>query len=98
MQEWQGNRLNVEEYGWKRINGLLHPVQGYTVMAPAEIQKVLACSCKTGCNRASCSCRKHGLVCSEACKCNELCENVMENEHYSEDDMDMDMFSASEYE
>lgn len=66
------------------------------MIAPPEIQKVLACSCKTGCQRASCSCRKHGLLCSEACKCNDTCENVMESVDCSEDDMDI--VSASEYE
>ena len=46
MQEWQGEDMNPEEFGWRLSNGKYHPVQGHTEPCPKEIAAQLCCSCK----------------------------------------------------
>ena len=67
MQEWQGEDMNPEEFGWRLSNGKYHPVQGHSEPCLKEIAAQLCCSCKKDCSSQQCSCKKHGLNCSTAC-------------------------------
>jgi len=49
------------------------------VLIPDPLLKSISCSCGTGCNSKKCSCRKHGLRCTNLCSnCHgsETCSNV----------------------
>ena len=46
VQEWQGEDMNPEEFGWRFSNGKYHPIQGHTEPCPKEIAAQLCCSCK----------------------------------------------------
>ena len=35
--------------------------------APAELLDIISCSCKKLCNTKRCTCRQHGLHCSDVC-------------------------------
>uniref|UniRef100_A0A1B6I9D2 Tesmin/TSO1-like CXC domain-containing protein n=1 Tax=Homalodisca liturata TaxID=320908 RepID=A0A1B6I9D2_9HEMI len=42
-------------------------------LIPDNLLKAIFCSCEKGCLYAKCSCRKHGLRCTDLCSnCNEL--------------------------
>lgn len=78
IQTWLGFEVNPEEWGWK-LNG---ENNGYVPIfmsknpLPDDLQKIMFCSCTTGCG-GSCGCRKAGLHCTMACKncCGNDCEN-----------------------
>ena len=80
MQEWRGNDLIAEDFGWEEQSSRLVPCQGYSVFCPREIFADLKCSCKKGCSSASCSCVKNKFKCSLSCKCGIECQNH-ETEH-----------------
>ena len=47
--------------------------------APRAIINLVKCSCKKGCGTNICSCKKNGIVCTEACQCsagNFFCKNT----------------------
>jgi len=83
--------LNPEEWGWKLSSGKLIPIDTDSVVAPAELLKVIKCSCKTDtakpCSSQNCTCVKNGLPCVSACKhCNgEACNNT---DHLCREDLD----------
>ncbi|XP_065197855.1 uncharacterized protein LOC135829379 [Sycon ciliatum] len=37
--------------------------------APHSVLEFLSCGCKTGCGGGNCSCRRHMLLCTDACSC-----------------------------
>lgn len=69
IQSWLGFQLNPLDWGWK-YNG---SKTGYVPIfmskepLPSDLQKIMFCSCSTGCGKA-CGCRKAGLLCTIACK------------------------------
>jgi hypothetical protein len=69
-------------WGWKLDNGLFVPVRTDMPPAPSELMAIIRCKCKTNCDSKRCSCRKHGLECSIACKeCKgSSCSNSLQNE------------------
>lgn len=76
IQIWLCNKINVCDWGWKIFNEMLLPV--FTtgdMLIPPEILSEISCKCQSGCKRSSnCSCRKHGVKCSEICRnCIEDC-------------------------
>lgn len=77
VQQWFGRDLNPTEYGWKCGTRGLRPILTEDKLIPDNLIKTISCSCKTGCTRKSCSCRKHGLLCTNMCSgCNGLnCSN-----------------------
>ena len=60
--------LNAEEWGWHLRDGKLLPVPTDHPPAPKTLLKIIHCSCKGQCDKNNCSCRKHGLQCSYACR------------------------------
>ena len=68
-QLWMGNTsLNPLDYGWQIVNEVLLPVKMTLPPAPEKLLQIVRCGCKTGCDSKKCSCRRHGLDCSSACK------------------------------
>ena len=63
----------------KKGNDLI-PIPMTKPAGPSFIMNMIFCGCKTGCKN-SCTCRKHGIPCTVACKvCNgENCTNVPNN-------------------
>ena len=43
-------------------------VTATTAIASESLLKVVRCGCKTGCKTMTCSCRKHGLKCTDSCR------------------------------
>ena len=78
VQEWiENTSLDPLDFGWESCteSGELIPRQGISDICPKSIQEILSCKCTKGCNSNKCSCRKHGLICSTVCDCQD-CENV----------------------
>ena len=69
VQTWMGtgDSLDPEEWGWRRVGNRLEPVMSKAPAAPQKLLHVVRCQCKGDCDSKRCSCRKHGLECSEAC-------------------------------
>ena len=67
-QVWRGESIDL--FGWKFSfqKGRMTPA---TMIEPPELQnllRIIRSSFKTGCKTMSCSCRKHGLKCTDSCK------------------------------
>ena len=58
--------------------------------APPNLLKIVRCGCKTVCKTMSCSCRKHGLKCTDSCReCREVsCINCQKADLYVFDEYD----------
>ena len=68
-QVWMGNSsLNPLEYGWRIDEGKLVPLKMTLSPAPVSLLQKVRCGCKIHCDSKRCSCRRHGLECSSACK------------------------------
>ena len=78
VQEWAGNSLDPQEWGWKIVNGTFIPKTTEVPPAPAHLLSVIRCNCKADCDTRRCTFRKHGLECTTACGgCHGLeCSNV----------------------
>ena len=78
--------LEVTEWGWKMQQSQLHPVKTDIEPGPECRLQFVRCKCKSAsrnqCASRTCSCRKNGLVCVEACQgCHgETCLNTPEPE------------------
>ncbi|KAG5900429.1 hypothetical protein JTB14_029315 [Gonioctena quinquepunctata] len=44
------------------------------------------CTCKSGCSRGRCGCRKSGTTCSASCKCGDTCQNQVRGDSTGEGD------------
>lgn len=66
VQQWLGNELSPENWGWKRVGDVLMPVQTTNDPAPQNLLKMIFCQCKKEC-KATCSCLKAGIPCSFIC-------------------------------
>lgn len=71
VQLWMGNKLNSENWGWTRQNGILQATRTTLEPAPEAILKLVFCSCKGSCSTSQCTCMKSGVKCSPLCK---VCE------------------------
>ncbi len=71
--------VDIATFGWEIRNGIPTPVTGVDVVAPADLMKVIACTCGTAdpCARSRCSCKTAGVSCTSFCKCMgiESCHN-----------------------
>lgn len=85
VQQWRGNDLDPEKWGWRIVNGKLVPKQTELPAAPQSLLELVRCSCKTGCNDLRCGCRKQGLSCSLSCT---ACRGVCANSDNVEEDSD----------
>ncbi|KAL8569811.1 hypothetical protein ACOMHN_006537 [Nucella lapillus] len=85
-------QLNAEDWGWEVTGGMLLPILTDIAAASENLLNDIRCNCKTDCQSACCSCRKHGLVCTSACgECRgESCANALSNFIYLGDDDETD--------
>lgn len=67
VQQWKGNEIDVEEWGWKRQDNHVTPVMTDRPPAADSLLHIMRCNCKSGCDTLRCTCRKHGLQCSVVC-------------------------------
>ena len=65
VQTWLGNQLDATEWGWCRTDDRFVPIKTNIPAAPERLLRIVKCSCKSHCDTKRCSCRKHGLPCSE---------------------------------
>lgn len=99
VQNWLGNELSPEEWGWKRAGEMLLPVQTTQDPAPPELLKMIFCQCKTGCEK-NCSCLKAGLKCSSICGSCQLtqCSNYKRNEGIFPEELEVEVETEVEEE
>lgn len=83
VQTWKGMELDIEQWGWTVKKCVLVPLETDLEYAPKELQKVVRCNCKSGCQTKQCGCRQLHLPCNPACgECRGICNN-MSDEHNS---------------
>lgn len=92
VQEWLGNDIQPEVFGWMINEGSFEPNQGFSTICPTKISKNISCGCKTGC-KAACTCVKNGMSCTAVCKCNDVgCTNKHDEEsEVSDNEQDNDI-------
>lgn len=67
VQLWLGNNLSATEWGWKSTVNGLQPIYSLENLIPTNLLESIFCRCEKGCKTAICSCRKHGLRCTDIC-------------------------------
>ena len=84
--------VDLSHFGFKfDVNNIPVPDYGCTSVAPPDLLKVVACTCKSAnpCATNKCSCRAAGLSCTSYCKCdvdnNCLNENTVSTAPIEED-------------
>lgn len=103
LQTWLGNELDPLKFGWKVEDDRFLPVYSAEELIPPAVAETVSCNCKTGCEKNSCGCRKHGLKCTTLCgNCyGELCanafcvtDNVEANDNFEENENDDDVLNG----
>ena len=90
--------MDITDFGWYMKEGIPHPVTGVAEVAPPELLKTVACSCKSlnrRCSTDICSCKGGGLSCTTYCKCEGGPE--CHNEHTIRDNDEDDNMEFEEY-
>ena len=88
VQEWRGNTLAPDEWGWAvSVNGLM-PVKMTQPAAPEKLLKIIRCNCSGNCEKKICTCRKNALQCTPACgQCKGItCSNGAPVDNEDDDD------------
>jgi hypothetical protein len=82
--------VNISDFGWDIVNGIPNPRTGVSKVAPPELMKVVACSCRAqnACSKKTCSCNKAGVSCTSFCKC--MAQDSCNNPHTKHDENDSD--------
>ena len=94
IQVWLGNNLDPLKWGWnmqKTQRGeILKPLRMEQAPAPTSLLNLIKCNCRGQCDRNTCTCRKHGLTCTLACRqCKGIsCTNVSPVEMPIDDNVD----------
>ena len=67
IMEWKGTdtNMNPEQWGWRIVDGKCVPIQTDKPAAPPELLDVMSFGFKKMCSTKRCSCRQHGLQCSD---------------------------------
>ena len=81
--------VDISEFGWLKKDCILHPVTGVQQVAPVDLLKTVACSCKFSkrcCSTDTCSCKSSGMSCITYCRCEGGPD--CHNEHTKHDDED----------
>ena len=60
--------LHPDRWGWRQRGDKLEAITTDQAAAPTYLLEIIRCHCKTDCVSTNCSCKKHGLKCSPACK------------------------------
>lgn len=69
IMTWMGHELQPESWGWRKGTSGLIPILMEKPPAPDSLLSIIRCSCaENGCNSQRCTCKKHGISCSFACK------------------------------
>ena len=76
------------DYSWQSTGGRLKPVFCLNAPAPEALLELRKCSCKTGCMRKSCGCKKNELICTDLCGCGDTCQNVVQDKPVEIDEAD----------
>ena len=89
VQQWIGNYLDPEQWGWKLTENGLVPITTLKPPAPERLLQLISCKCKTDC-QGRCGCRRAGLFCTKLCQqCEGSCSNIDDNlDAEEEDDLD----------
>ena len=61
-------------HGWQLVDSVLTIEWLRQRPAPDELLLLVRCSCQSGCASNRCSCRRSGMQCTDACRCDD-CEN-----------------------
>jgi hypothetical protein len=85
-----------EGEGWKVIDEQLEVVWTELPPAPTGVMELVCCGCKGKCATRRCSCVKNELPCTEACSCQEDCENFTDFLCDEEDDDSGDSSDSSD--
>ena len=67
-QVWKGESIDPLHWGFSIQKGRMVPITMAEPPAPSNLLKLIRCGCKTGCRTKTCSCRKHGLKCTDSCR------------------------------
>lgn len=69
VMQWKGKQqnMNPEDWGWQLVDNQYLPKLTDKAPAPTELLNVIYCGCKTQCDTKRCTCRQHGLFCSDVC-------------------------------
>ena len=64
----KGESIDPLGQGFSIQKGRMMPGTMTEPPASPNVLQIVRCSCKTGCKTMTCSCRKHGLKCTDSCK------------------------------
>ena len=92
VQQWQGNTMSAENWGWELSEGRLKPVNSDFGPVPKSLLDIVRYTCETGCRTLRCGCRRQGMPCSSACSgCRGICQNMSNNDVDDNEDSDIEM-------
>ncbi|KAG5872768.1 hypothetical protein JTB14_005800 [Gonioctena quinquepunctata] len=74
----------IEENKWQAFIRTI--LDFYKEDKPVKRSSDGGCTCKSGCSRGRCSCRKSGTTCSATCKCGDTCKNQVRGDSTGEGD------------
>ena len=77
-------------HGWQLKDGQLEIYWTNQAPAPDSVMELVCCGCKGLCQTRRCSCVRNGLPCTEACTCQDNCNNCLSKEDSEDDDNDSD--------
>ena len=60
-------KVDPEQWGWKKNEDRHIPLQNDLPPAPYEQLEVIRCNCQTDCRSFKCTCKKHDIKCSLEC-------------------------------
>ena len=67
----------INTAGWiTKDDGTFEPTTSLDLITPKSVVELVSCNCKKGCKSKRCSCKGHGLHCTDLCGCFEYCENT----------------------
>ena len=90
VQEWRGNTLAPDEWGWAvLVNGMV-PVKMTQPAAPEQLLKIVKCNCSGNCAKKRYTYRKNALLCTPACgQCQGItCSNGAPVDNEDHDDVE----------
>lgn len=68
VQQWMGIHLDPLQWGFQWKDGRLSPIKMRQAPAPDYLLKFVKCGCiKTKCATLQCTCRRQGMMCTDAC-------------------------------
>ena len=90
VQVWLGHELDPRKWGWNiqktSRDDIMKPHKMDNSAALDNLLKIIKCNCTGKCDKNTCSCRKHALLCTLACgQCKGItCTNVGEDSEPAE--------------